>query len=291
MNPEAPLPTHPTTNDAPSLPSSAPIGVFDSGVGGLSILQSLQQALPHEHFVYLADSAHAPYGERDAEFVQNRAQRILQFLHGAHRIKALVVACNTATALAIHHLRQTMPDLPILGVEPAIKPAAALSQTKRVGVMATPATLKSDKFQTLLKGMGSDAVFVLQGCEGLADAIEQQWQRNDTSHVLALCEQHVAAMGAFGVAPGQIDTLVLGCTHYPFAVHTLRALVGDAVQIVDTGAPVARHAHKVLADKGLLAASGSGGITLFATGDTGNLQHAADTWLPGSQLKVKTAAV
>ena len=291
MNPQAPLPTRPTASDTPSLPSTDPIGVFDSGVGGLSILQALQGQMPHERFVYVADSAHAPYGERDADFVQNRAQRILQFLHGTHRIKALVVACNTATALAIHDLRQTMPDLPILGVEPAIKPAAALSQTKRVGVMATPATLKSEKFQTLLKGMGSDTVFVLQGCEGLADAIEQQWQRNDASQVLALCEQHVAAMGAFGHAPGHIDTLVLGCTHYPFAVHTLRALVGDAVQIVDTGAPVARHAHKVLADKGLLAVSGSGGITLFATGDMGNLQHAADMWLPRFALTVNTAAV
>ncbi len=271
--------------------STAPIGVFDSGVGGLSILQALQQQMPHERFVYLADSAHAPYGERDATFVQARAQQILQFMHGEHQVKALVVACNTATALAIQSLRDSLPQTPILGVEPAVKPAAAQSQTKRVGVMATPATLQSEKFQILLKGLDTETEFVLQGCEGLADAIEQQWQRSDNTKVLQLCQHHLRAMGEFGEAPGQIDTLVLGCTHYPFALNELRSLVGKTVQIIDNGEPVARHAQKVLADKELTAVSGMGGIALFATGETGSLQHAADMWLAQASQAVTTAKV
>ena len=291
MNPSPQLTSPTPAKSASAWPLSAPIGVFDSGVGGLSILQSLQQALPHEHFVYLADSAHAPYGEREAEFVQNRALRILHFLQGTHRIKALVVACNTATALAIQSLRQAWPDLSIFGVEPAVKPAVALSQTKRVGVMATPATLASEKFQTLLKRLDPATEFVLQGCEGLADAIEQQWQHSDKQPVQALCQRYLQAMGAFGNATGQIDTLVLGCTHYPFAMPILRSLVGPAVQIVDTGEPVARHALKVLTDKGLALGSGPSGISLLATGEVGSLQHAADSWLPGSQLQVQQVAV
>lgn len=267
----------------------APVGVFDSGVGGLSILQALRQLLPHERFVYLADSAHAPYGERDSAFVLERARHVLNFMRHGHGVKALVVACNTATALAIQDLRNDMPDLPILGVEPAIKPAAVWSKTKRVGVMATPATLQSEKFQNLLATLENEADFVLQACEGLADAIEQQWQQADDARVRHLCAKYVNAMGAFGADPGQMDTLVLGCTHYPFATDILRPLVGEQVQILETGAPVAKQTQKVLADRGLLATpSGSepssvttseASVGFFASGETQGLQHAAHMWL------------
>jgi glutamate racemase len=235
--------------------------------------------MPHEQFVYVADSSHAPYGERDASFVQQRAAHLLQTLREQHQVKALVVACNTATALAIQNMRMAYPELPMFGVEPAIKPAAAMSHTKRVGVMATPATLQSDKFQTLLSSLLTEAEFVLQACEGLADAIEQQWQHTDNQGVAALCKKYVEAMGAFGTQAGQMDVLVLGCTHYPFAMQTLRALVGPQVQIVETGAPVARHTHSVLEDRGLLSDAGAGGVVLLATGHTRNLQHAANMWL------------
>jgi glutamate racemase len=261
------------------LDKASPIGVFDSGVGGLSILKVLQAQMPHEQFVYVADSSHAPYGERDASFVQQRAAHLLQILREQHQVKALVVACNTATALAIQNMRSAFPELPMFGVEPAIKPAAAMSHTKRVGVMATPATLQSDKFQTLLSSLLTEAEFVLQACEGLADAIEQQWQHTDNQGVVALCKKYVEALGAFGTQAGQMDVLVLGCTHYPFAMQTLRALVGPQVQIVETGVPVARHTHSVLEDRGLLSDAGAGGVVLLATGDTHNLQHAANMWL------------
>ena len=270
------------------LDQASPIGVFDSGVGGLSILKALQAQMPHEQFVYVADSSHAPYGERDAAFVQQRAAHLLQFLREQHQVKALVVACNTATALAIQNMRTAYPELPMLGVEPAIKPAAAMSRTKRVGVMATPATLQSDKFQTLLRGLLSDAEFVLQACEGLADAIEQQWQHADNSRVAMMCQKFVQAMGQFGNQSGQIDTLVLGCTHYPFATNELRALVGQTVQIVETGVPVARHTQSVLEERGLLSDAGEASVVLLATGDSQNLQHAAQMWLQSTKaLKVQ----
>jgi glutamate racemase len=196
-------------------------------------------------------------------------------------VKALVVACNTATALAIQHLRDAHPEVAFFGVEPAVKPAAAHSQTHRVGVMATPATLGSDKFVHLLQSLEGQAEFVLQPCEGLADAIEQQWLNGKDAPVKALCEKYVSAMGAFGRQAGQIDTLVLGCTHYPFALPLLRSLVGENVTILETGEPVARHTQQVLAERGLLADEKRvGRVTLIATGDSQSLQRAAKMWLP-----------
>ncbi len=259
--------------------SESPVGVFDSGVGGLSILQALQQQLPNEAFVYLADSAHAPYGERDEEFVLQRARSVLQILQEQHRIKALVIACNTATALAIKVLRQENPELPIVGVEPAIKPAAALSQTGRIGVMATAATLSSNKFQDLLAGLRPQAEFVLQACEGLADAIEQQWQQTDDQAVLALCRKYAKAMGAFGTKAGEIDTLVLGCTHYPFAKPELQSLLGADVALVEPGLPVAKRLLQLLSEQQLLSRQATPGLQLMATGETLNLQTAVRVWL------------
>jgi glutamate racemase len=262
--------------DAP-VNRQAPIGVFDSGVGGLSILRALQSELPHEDFVYMADSAHAPYGDRDSGFVQSRAQAIWHILRDQHHVKALVVACNTATALAIEQLRNDHPEVAFFGVEPAVKPAATLSQTHRVGVMATPATLGSEKFVQLLGSLPGDTEFVLQPCEGLADAIEQQWLDGNDTPVRVLCEKYVSAMGSFGNQTGEIDTLVLGCTHYPFALPLLAKLVGEHVAILDTGLPVARHTQQVLAERGLLADSRVGSVKLLATGDAQSLQRAALT--------------
>jgi glutamate racemase len=256
-----------------------PIGVFDSGVGGLSILSALQTQMPNEAFLYLADSAFAPYGERDEQFVLQRAQAALRLLNDKHPIKALVVACNTATALAIHVLRQQHPQLPIFGVEPAVKPAASQSRTRRVGVIATAGTLGSQKFADLLRGQGSETTFVTQACDGLAEAIEQQWQQTNNLTVMGLCEKYLSQMGAFGTGPGELDTLVLGCTHYPFARKELLAVTGPAVQLFETGAPVARRVHHILAERQLLREKPMGQLTLMATRETLNLQQAAKHWL------------
>lgn len=259
--------------------SSRPIGVFDSGVGGLSILRSLRAELPHEDFIYLADSAHAPYGERDDAHVIGRARALTQDLLG-RGAKSVVVACNTATAAAIHLLRADHPGLPLVGVEPALKPAVLASKTRRIGVMATRGTLGSAKFRTLLDSLSAKAEFVLQPCDGLAEAIERQMGRGDSTAVDQLCATHIQAMGGFGIAEGLIDTLVLGCTHYPFAHRNLRALVGPQVRMIDTGEPVARHARRLLHELDLLNASRTAGhLTLDSTSDLAALTRAANAWL------------
>ncbi|HSN80329.1 MAG TPA: glutamate racemase [Rhodoferax sp.] len=252
-----------------------PIGVFDSGVGGLSILKALRAELPHEDFIYVADSGFAPYGERDQGFVLARARIIARYLLSQPdlAIQALVVACNTATAAAIHLLRQDHPHLPIIGVEPALKPAIALSKTRHIGVMATRGTLNSQKFKTLLTGLADRAQVIGQPCDGLADAIE----RNDTDKIKALCAQYTQAMGPFGTRQGDIDTLVLGCTHYPFASHHLQARVGPNVRLVDNGEPVARQTRRMLPS--LSGDSAPGQCLLLTTGDPTILQRAAGRWL------------
>ncbi|MDP1531789.1 MAG: glutamate racemase [Rhodoferax sp.] len=253
-----------------------PIGVFDSGVGGLSILKALRAELPHENFIYVADSGFAPYGERDQGFVLARARAITRHLLKSPdlAIQTLVVACNTATAAAIQLLRQDHPELPIIGVEPALKPAMTLSHTGHIGVMATRGTLNSQKFKTLLAGLaGGPAQFICQPCDGLADAIE----RHDTEQTTALCTQYTQALGRFGTQPGDIDTLVLGCTHYPFARETLQALVGSNVHLLDNGAPVARQTRRMLAS--FAPESAPGQCLLFSTGDPELLHNAAQRWL------------
>ncbi|CAN7323079.1 glutamate racemase [Acidovorax sp. LjRoot129] len=294
---------------------SSPIGVFDSGVGGLSVLRALRAALPHENFVYLADSANAPYGERGDAYVSARTHAITQYLCEQHHIKALVVACNTATAAAIHEVRSSHPALPLVGLEPAIKPALAVTQTGRVGVIGTRGTLTSSKFGKLLASLEGQAEFVVQPCDGLAHAIERSVNLPETAlgtpgdlagvgsavagtETGALCARYLQAMGAFGTAPGQIDTLVLGCTHYIFVAHELRALVGPKVQLIETGEPVARQTRRLLEAAGLLreraaaqvaGEDGDGGaqeaftatpeIRLLTTGPVAMLQAGALRWL------------
>lgn len=250
------------------------IGVFDSGVGGLSVLRALRQALPHEDFLYIADSGHAPYGERANSYVVARACAITGYLIDQHHIKALVIACNTATAAAIHQLRQDHPNLPIIGVEPALKPAVAASRTRRIGVMATRSTLSSAKYATLLASLQGQAEFVNQACDGLAQAIEH----DDTTKTIALCTHYIGQMGQFGTNSGQIDALVLGCTHYAFAEPQLRALVGLQVRILDTGEPVARRTRQVLASQ-LSGRHGTGRCSFETSGSTTLLQTAVQRWL------------
>ena len=259
----------------PIAPLRRPIGVFDSGVGGLSVLKALRAELPFEDFVYVADSGHAPYGERDDAYVIQRSHAIASYLQGPAdaAIKALVIACNTATAAAVHLLRQAHPDLPIIGVEPALKPAVALSRTQRIGVMATRGTLSSQKFKALKDSLSGQAEFICQPCDGLADAIE----RDDTNKIVALCTEYIRAIGEFGLKNGQVDTLVLGCTHYPFASHHLQALVGPDVRLIDNGEPVARQTRRVLSS--LSPAGPQGQLMLITTGDAQALSRSAQRWL------------
>lgn len=266
-----------------------PIGVFDSGVGGLSVLQALRAELPHERFVYLADSANAPYGERGEAFVAARTHAIAQHLYTEHRIKALVVACNTATAAAIHEVRAQYPRLPLVGIEPALKPAVAATRTGHVGVIGTRGTLTSAKFARLLASVQGQAAFTIQPCDGLAHAIEHSTvdpsaSRHNASEIRALCERYTGAMGRFGSQPGAMDTLVLGCTHYVFAQEVLRELLGPDVTLIATGEPVARQTRRLLQASAALAPEGAASpipnrILLLTTGTLEPLQNAAIGWL------------
>jgi len=262
-----------------------PIGVFDSGVGGLSVLRALRDALPQEHFVYVADTAHAPYGERGDAHVAERTRAIAHHLVQAQRIKALVVACNTATAAAIHLLRNDHPRLPVVGVEPALKPAIALTRTGHVAVFATRVTLGSGKFEALHASLAEQAAFHLVPCDGLAGAIE----RDDAPAIAALCEHYARAAGRFGGAPGEIDTLVLGCTHYPFVAEVLRRSTGETVRFIDTGEPVAQQTRRLLAAAGTLRGAGTGSARLLASGSPCALDAAAQRWLAPSPAAPSTA--
>lgn len=270
-----------------SLSGRVSVGVFDSGVGGLSVLQALRGALPQHDMLYLADSGFAPYGERSEAFVVARSQAVAAWLVD-QGIAALVVACNTATAAAVAVLRAQYPALPIVGVEPALKPAVSLSRTGHIGVMATRNTLASAKYQTLLQAHSGAVQFVSQPCDGLAAAIEQGAAHGDNADIARLCALHIGAMGGrarFGTAEGQIDTLVLGCTHYPFASEHLQALVGPAVQLVDTGHAVARQTVRLLPIP-VPGQAGPGQLRLLSTGPAEPLQAGASRWLGISQAEI-----
>lgn len=256
----------------PVLTPASPIGVFDSGIGGLSVLQALHAELPHQRYVYLADSGHAPYGEREPQHVIDRTMAAAEHLIVRHGIQALVVACNTATAIAIHLLRAEYPQLPLVGLEPAIKPAAQHSRNRRVGVLATRGTLQSEKFRVLHAGLAQQAEFVLQPCDGLAGAIERQ----DEERIATLSAQYCEALGPCGTAPGCIDTVVLGCTHYPLIAPRLRALLGQEVAMIESGGPVARQTRRVLPQIG---DTGTPHTLYYTTGQIGALQAAAQRWV------------
>jgi glutamate racemase len=229
-------------------PNDAPVGIFDSGLGGLSILRHIRAQLPHEHLLYVADTGFAPYGDKPEHVVAERSLAVARFLveRGA---KAIVVACNTATISAVKLMRASFPDLPIVGVEPGLKPAAALTKSGKVGVLATARTLAGAKFLQLRDQIteATGAQFLLQPCRGLVDCIEL----GDTDGTLALLQRYVTPLLEQGA-----DTLVLGCTHYPFvqaAIEDVIAATGTRdIAIVDTGEAVARQLVRLLDAGGLL---------------------------------------
>ena len=273
-------------HDASPTPINEPsIGVFDSGVGGLSVLRALRSALPGATFRYVADSAHAPYGERSNAYVIERSLCIARELR-AQGVTLLVVACNTATAAAVDTLRATWPDMPIVGIEPGIKPALALTRNGRIGVMATRATLASERFAALLRAQCSAAgvqvqvqVHIhLQACDGLAAAIERG--DPDAADVRTNVALHAGALRAQGV-----DTVVLGCTHYPLAGHHIQAALGESVRLVDTGAAVAREVLRCWQG----SPSTQPALHLQTTGDASAFGAIARRWLGADQPVTATA--
>lgn len=256
-----------------SAPATRPlIGVFDSGVGGLSVLRALHRQLPGAELLYVADSAHAPYGERSDEFIIERTHRVASHLI-AQGATMLVLACNTATAAAAASLRKRWPELPLVAVEPGIKPGVAATRNGRVGVMATPATLRSDKFKRLLTAHGTGIEVHLLPCPGLAGQIEHG-NSNDPS-LLALIEQFSRPLRQAGV-----DTVVLGCTHYPFVHEQIQAAFGPGVTLIDTAEAVARQATRLLGQQPpSRTAAPTGRVVLQTTGDAARLARLARHWL------------
>jgi glutamate racemase len=240
----------------------APIGVFDSGVGGLSVLRHIRAQLPHENLLYFADTGFAPYGNKPEHVVAERSLAVANFLI-ANGAKALVVACNTATVAAIKLLRAHYPLMPIVGVEPGLKPAAAISRNGKIGVLATDVTLAGAKFLLLREqvSLATQAEFLLQGCPGLVDLIELGQMESAATD--ALLDKYVGSLLARGA-----DTLVLGCTHYPFVRAAIERSVARAtsgqVLLVDTGDAVARQLARLLAAAGSLNAGAAGPAQLQA---------------------------
>ena len=224
--------------------SSSPVGVFDSGVGGLSVLQEIRRELPHESLRYVADSGHAPYGDRPAAFIQARAVAITRVLVG-EGAKAVVVACNTATGAAVDVLRRTF-TIPIVAIEPAVKPAAAATRSGVVGVLATSVTLSSTNLLRLVGQYPAPGGTVMQACPGLVEQVEQG--DLDSPATRALVERFVAPLVAKGA-----DTIVLGCTHYAFLKPVIQEVAGPGVSVIDPAPAVARELRRRLAAASMLA--------------------------------------
>lgn len=250
-------------------PPQACIGVFDSGVGGLSVLRAIRLRLPSASLRYVADSAHAPYGEKSTDFIRDRAERIATHLidQGA---TVIVVACNTATAVAIDELRRHWPACRFVGVEPGVRPAVAASRIRRVGVMATDATLRSERFRALVAREAGHCTIHLQACSGLAAAIEQR--EFDEPVLLELVQRHASALREAGV-----DVVALGCTHYPFVRAAIECSLGAGIAVIDTAAAVAAQVARVWPTEHVAGTRLPCGLE--TTGDPLRLAQFAGRWL------------
>ena len=258
------------------------IGVFDSGVGGLSVWREVVRQLPYEDTLYLADQAHVPYGSRRLAEVQEFSEGITRFLldRGA---KVVVVACNTASAAALHHLRRTFPHVPFVGMEPAVKPAVERTHNGVVGVIATQATFQGELFASLVERYAGDVRVLTQVCPGLVEAVEAG--ALDTPETEALLRRCVTPLIEAGV-----DQLVLGCTHYPFLRPALERVVGASVRVIDPAPAIARQTGRVLVQQGAEVSRGRVSHHVFCTsGDVATFTTMIGRLLPhiGGDVKVR----
>lgn len=243
----------------------APIGVFDSGVGGLSVLAEIQRLLPNESLLYVADCGHIPYGEKTPQFIRQRCSVMAGFFR-EQGAKALVLACNTATVAGVADLRCDFPDWPIVGMEPAVKPAAAATRSGVVGVLATTGTLQSAKFAALLDRFATDVRVITQPCPGLVELIESGDLHSP--QLRALLQSYVDPLLANGC-----DTIILGCTHYPFLKPMLKSMIPEDISLIDTGAAVARQLQRLLAERNLLAEGPSQAAKFWTSADPGHFRN------------------
>lgn len=242
-----------------------PIGIIDSGVGGLTIWQEIAHQLPHESVVYIADSKNCPYGDKTPEHIYALAKKLIAFLV-AKDVKLIVIACNTITVTCLDKLRNDFPSVPIVGTVPVVKLAATLSHKRSIGVLSTRATSKSQYQKQLIAQFAADCEVVTVGTDKLVPLVEA----GKTSG------KEVKAVLAEVLAPfrhGAVDVLVLGCTHFPFLKAAMQGIVGEHVRILDSAGAIARQVHRVLEKNGVLASQAQGKYVFYTTGESGVLQR------------------
>ena len=242
---------------------SSPVGIIDSGIGGMTVSGEIRQRLPHEDLIYIADQQMLPYGNKSDAEIQQRMLMLGQWLIQQQQIKMLVIACNTATAAAAGMLRQKL-NIPVIGMEPAVKPAAEATRNRRIGILATEGTIKSARFAALLKTFTRGLHVITQPCPGLVEAIEAC----DQEQTLLLLKQYVRPL-----IHHDVDTIVLGCTHYPLVRHNIASLAGNNIRLIDTGMAVARHtAHQLMRYRLLNPQTAAGRFQAGSTNDNNALQ-------------------
>jgi len=255
----------------------APIGVFDSGVGGLSVLREIRRVLPAENLLYVADSDFAPYGDQPGHVIQQRAEAIVAFfVHTG--VKAVVVACNTATAVAVQALRARFA-FPIIAIEPAVKPAAALTKSGVIGILATSQTLASKRYLRLVGEYGKGVAIIAQPCPGLVEQVEKA--DLDGPETQALVDRYVSPL-----LERKADTLVLGCTHFPFLHAVIGAFAGPHVSLVDPACAVAREVQRRLKVHALLSREQQPGTERFWTSGAPDRVHPVMEKLWGREIEV-----
>lgn len=240
--------------------NDSPVGVFDSGVGGLSVLRAAMDMMPEEHFIYVADQAHVPYGPRPLEEVRDFAVAITEFLL-SQNVKMVVLACNTASAAALRYLRHNFPHVPFVGMEPAVKPATEQTKTGVVGILATEATFQGKLYASVLERFAKDVKILQHTCPGLVNLIDRGAISDPKTR--SILESALLPMLAQG-----IDTIVLGCTHYPFLIPLIKSIVGPNVRVIDPAEAVARQIERVLEMQGIRRQTSFKGEILYYT--TGN---------------------
>ncbi|MFN2213517.1 MAG: glutamate racemase [Anaerolineales bacterium] len=247
-------------------PARGPIGIFDSGVGGLSVVAAVRNLLPNEDLIYLADQDHVPYGPRSLDQVRSFSEGITR-LFIKQKVKLIVVACNTASAAALHYLREIFPQVPFVGMEPAVKPAAETTRTGVVGVLATPATFQGELYASVIERFASGVKVLQDTCPGLVMEIDQG--NLNTPLVTFILEQALKPMMEEG-----IDTVVLGCTHFPFVIPAIETIVGPGVRVIDPSPAIARQVQRLLDEGGLRNPDSSPGqINYLTTGDSKRLEN------------------
>lgn len=245
--------------------SSSPIGIFDSGVGGLSVLRAIRAQMPEESVIYFGDQGHIPYGPRPMEQIRDFSEAITKFLL-ERDAKIIVVACNTASAAALNYLRDNFPDVSFVGMEPAVKPAAERTQTGKVGVLATPATFQGALYASVVERFANGVELLQNTCPGLVQEIER-------GNLSGKEPRQILNDALSPMLKKNIDTVVLGCTHYPFVIPLIQQIVGENVRVIDPAPSVAKQVRRVLDAKALSSPSKARGqVRFYTSGDPEELK-------------------